>query len=117
MYRSLSIIASESDYIQSEIYRNSNLLLKRNNKVLFYDCTNYFFEIEDEDGIKKYGKSKEHRPNPIVQTGLLMDGDGIPLAFCIFDGNSNEQKSLIPLEKNLLKTLISISLSHVLMQV
>jgi len=103
IYRSLSILAKESDYIQSEIYRNSNLVLKRNNRVLYYDCTNYYFEIEDEDGIKKYGKGKEHRPNPIVQMGLFMDGDGIPLAFSIFDGNSNEQKSLIPLEEKIIK--------------
>lgn len=102
VYRALSIIAKESDYIQSEMYRNSNLIFKRNNRVLYYDCTNYYFEIEDEDGMKKYGKSKENRPNPIVQMGLFMDGDGIPLAFSIFDGSSNEQKSLIPLEKKLI---------------
>ena len=101
VYRALSILAKESDYIEEEIYRNSNLLIKRNNKVLYYDCTNYYFEIEDEEGIKKYGKSKEHRPNPIVQMGLFMDGDGIPLAFSIFDGNSNEQKSLKPLEERI----------------
>lgn len=103
VYRALSIIALESDYIQSEIYRNSNLLIKRNNRVLYYDCTNYYFEIEDEDELRKYGKSKEHRPNPIVQMGLLMDGDGIPLAFNIFEGNKNEQLSLKPLEEKIIK--------------
>ena len=70
--------------------------------ILFYDCTNYYFETEQEDGSKKYGKSKEHRPNPIVQMGLFMDGDGIPLAFSIFPGNSNEQTSLKPLEEKVI---------------
>ena len=60
------------------------------------------FEIEQEDGSKKYGKSKEHRPNPIIQMGLFMDGDGIPLAFSLFPGNANEQTSLKPLEKKVL---------------
>lgn len=75
---------------------------KRNDKILFYDCTNYYFEIEEEDGDKKYGKSKEHRPNPIVQMGMFMDGDGIPLAFLLFPGNANEQTSLKPLEEKVL---------------
>ena len=70
---------------------------------LSYDCTNYYFEIEQEDGSKKYGKSKEHRPNPILQMGLFMDGDGIPLAFSLFPGNANEQTSLKPLEKKVLQ--------------
>ncbi|MEG2687224.1 MAG: IS1634 family transposase, partial [Christensenellaceae bacterium] len=74
-----------------------------NDKVLYYDCTNYYFEIEQEDGDKKYGKSKEHRPNPIIQMGLFMDGDGIPLAFSTFPGNVNEQTSLKPLEKKVLR--------------
>ena len=55
-----------------------------------------FFEIEQEDGDRKYGKSKEHRPNPIIQMGMFMDGDGIPLAFLLFPGNANEQTSLKP---------------------
>ena len=74
----------------------------RNDKILYYDCTNYYFEIEQEDGDKKYGKSKEHRPNPIIQMGLFMDGDGIPLAFSLFPGNANEQTSLKPLEEKIL---------------
>ena len=76
---------------------------KRNDKVLYYDCTNYYFEIEQEDGDKKYGKSKEHRPNPIIQMGLFTDGDGIPLAFSLFPGSQNEQKSLKPLETKILQ--------------
>lgn len=103
VYRALQILAKECDYIQSEIYYNSNLLLKRSNKVLFYDCTNYYFEIEDEDDIRKYGKCKQHRPNPIVQMGLFMDADGIPLAYSIFEGNKNEQLSLKPLEEKIIK--------------
>ncbi len=75
----------------------------RNDRILYYDCTNYYFEIEQEDGDKKYGKSKEHRPNPIIQMGLFTDGDGIPLAFSLFPGNQNEQKSLKPLETKILQ--------------
>lgn len=73
---------------------------QRNDKILYYDCSNYYFEIEQEDGSKKYGKSKEHRPNPIIQMGLFMDGDGIPLAFSLFPVNVNEQTSLKPLPES-----------------
>lgn len=103
VYRALSVLADESDFIQSEAFKNSNFLGKRNSKVLYYDCSNFYFEIEQEDGDKKYGKSKEHRPNPIVQMGLFIDGDGIPLAFSIFPGNQNEQTSLKPLESKILQ--------------
>lgn len=103
LYRALDVLGNECDFIQSEVYKNSNFLGKRNDKILYYDCTNYYFEIEQEDGSKKYGKSKEHRPNPIIQMGLFMDGDGIPLAFSTFPGNANEQTSLKPLEKKVLK--------------
>ena len=102
IYRALEILGKECDFIQSEAYKNSLLLGPRNDKILFYDCTNYYFEIEQEDGAKKYGKSKEHRPNPIIQMGLFMDGDGIPLAFSLFPGNANEQTSLKPLEEKVL---------------
>lgn len=102
IYRALEVIAKESNFIQSELYANSLKISKRNTGVLFYDCTNFFFEIEQESGIKQYGLSKEHRPNPIVQMGLFMDGDGIPLAFSINKGNTNEQITLNPLEKQIL---------------
>ena len=102
IYRSLDVLGNECDFIQSEVYKNSHLAGKRNDKILFYDCTNYYFEIEQEDGIKRYGKSKEHRPNPIIQMGMFMDGDGIPLAFSVFPGNANEQTSLKPLEEKVL---------------
>ena len=103
VYRSLSVLAEESDFIQAEVFKNTNFFGKRNDKILYYDCSNFYFEIEQEDGNKKYGKSKEHRPNPIVQMGLFVDGDGIPLAFSIFGGNQNEQKSLKPLETKILQ--------------
>ena len=103
IYRGLSILAEEMDYIEAEVYKNSNFVIKRNNKVLYYDCSNFYFETEQADELRKYGKSKENRPNPIVQMGLFMDGDGIPIAFDIFDGASNEQPSLKPLEKKLIK--------------
>ena len=103
VYRALSILAREMDFIQAEVYKNSFFLGGRNDRILYYDCTNYYFEIEQEDGDKKYGKSKEHRPNPIIQMGLFTDGDGLPLAFSLFPGNQNEQKSLKPLETKILQ--------------
>ena len=102
VYRALDILAKESDFIQSNLYKNSLKVSSRNTGILYYDCTNYFFEIEQEEGLKQYGVSKEHRPNPIVQMGLFMDGDGIPLAFSIHKGNTNEQATLKPLEKKIL---------------
>ena len=103
IYRALDVLNEESDLIQSALYKNSLKLSKRNTSILYYDCTNYFFEIEQEDGLRQYGVSKEHRPNPIVQMGLFMDGDGIPLAFNIQAGNTNEQQTLKPLEKQILR--------------
>ena len=97
VYRALSVLAKESDFIQAEVYKNSFFLGNRNHRILYYDCTNYYFEIEQEDGDKKYGKSKEHRPNPIIQMGLFTDGDGLPLAFSLFPGNQNEQMSRVKL--------------------
>ena len=102
-YRALSILAQESTFIQSEVYKNSCEIIKRNQGILYYDCTNYYFEIEQEEDDKQYGKSKENRPNPIIQMGLFTDGDGIPLAFSLFPGNQNEQKSLSPLEKKVIE--------------
>lgn len=103
VYRALSVLAQELDFIQAEVYKNSFFFGKRNDNVLYYDCTNYYFETEQEDGDKKYGKSKEHRPSPIIQMGLFTDGDGLPLAFSLFPGNQNEQKSLKPLETKILQ--------------
>ncbi|MDI9476576.1 MAG: IS1634 family transposase [Natronincolaceae bacterium] len=103
VYRALGVIAEETDFIQSELYENSLSVSKRNDHILYYDCTNYFFEMEQAEGLKQYGFSKDHKPNPIVQMGLFMDGDGIPLAFSIHSGNTNEQTTLRPLEKKILK--------------
>lgn len=103
IYRALGIIANETENIESAVYKNSLNVVNRNTKVLYYDCTNYFFEIEEAEGIKQYGKSKENRPLPIVQMGLFMDGDGFPLAFVIDSGNTNEQVTLKPLEKQIIK--------------
>lgn len=102
IYRALDVIATETDFIQSQLYKNSLSMTKRNTGILYYDCTNFFFEIEEAKGIRQYGISKEHRPNPIVQLGLFMDADGIPLAFCVHEGNTNEQTTLKPLEQKII---------------
>lgn len=103
IYRALEVIAKENDFFQSELYKKSQSIINRRKEVLYYDCTNYYFEIEDEDNFRKYGVSKEHRPNPIVQMGLFMDADGIPLSFSVFAGNESEQPSMTPLEQKIIK--------------
>lgn len=104
VYRSLPVLASERYFIESYLYSSTTRLHRRNTAVLYYDCTNFYFEIEDEkDNLLKYGKSKENRPNPIVQYGLFMDGDGIPIADYVFNGNNNEQFSLRELEEKISK--------------
>ena len=102
IYRGLGDLASKNDLFQAKLYQNSKNVIERNTGVLYYDCTNYYFEIEEEDNFRKYGLSKEHRPNPIVQMGLLMDVNGMPLSFCLFNGNENEQPSLTPLEQKVI---------------
>ena len=97
-YRALSYIAQNMDFIQESLFNNSKNIIDRNSNVIYYDCTNYFFEIDNEDDLRKYGVSKEHKPNPIVGMGLFMDGDGLPLSCNIYPGNMNEQKTLIPEE-------------------
>ena len=101
-YRALNYIAQNMDFIQEQLFINSKDILKRNSKVIYYDCTNYFFEIDTQDDLRKYGISKEHRPNPIVGMGLFMDGDGLPLSFNIYPGNNNEQTTLIPEESKII---------------
>lgn len=103
MYRALEVLAKENDFIQSALYKNSEKVANRNKGILYYDCTNFFFEITESDGLKQYGRSKENRPNPIVQLGLFMDGNGMPLAFDLTPGNTSEQVTLRPLEKKLHK--------------
>lgn len=102
VYRALSVLARESEFIQAELYKNSKAAFGRKSGVLYYDCTNYFFEIEQEDDLRKYGMSKEHRSNPLVQMGLFMDAEGMPLAFCIHPGNTSEQVTMTPLEKTII---------------
>lgn len=102
IYRSLSVIADESDYIQSRLFKNSTAIQKRNTQVIYYDCTNFYFEIDAAEDDKQYGYSKENRPLPIVGMGLFMDMDGIPISFSIYPGNRNEQLTMIPLEKKML---------------
>ncbi len=103
IYRALDVLADESKMVETSVYKNSQSLIDRNTSILYYDCTNFYFEIEESDGLKQYGVSKENRPNPIVQMGLFMDGSGLPLAFVINPGNQNEQPTLKPLEKRILK--------------
>mgnify|MGYP000996097081 FL=1 len=113
--RTLDIMYNHYDEYISHLYDASTKLIKRDTSVCFFDCSNYYFEIEsnDEDyidpvtgevtkGLRKYGVSKEHRPNPIVQMGLFMDKDGIPLSMCITSGSDNEQTTAIPLEQKLI---------------
>lgn len=113
--RALSVLAKEFYSVQSDLYKNSTDIISRKTGVLYYDCTNFYFEIEAEDEIsneeadrrgiaaRKYGASKEHRPNPIVEMGLFMDYSGLPLAICLNRGNQNEQPTLMPLEKKILE--------------
>lgn len=103
IYRALEVISKETEFIEAEVYKNSLDVVNRNTKILYYDCTNYFFEIEQAEGLKQYGLSKENRPNPITQMGLFMDGDGFPLAFNVNSGNANEQTTLKPLEKQIIQ--------------
>lgn len=103
IYRALSILAKENDFIQAQLYKNSQKVIQRRKDILYYDCTNYFFELEEADDLRRYGKSKQHQPLPLVGMGLFMDYDGIPLAFDIYPGNQNEQPTLKPLEKKILR--------------
>ncbi|MBR5382941.1 MAG: IS1634 family transposase [Clostridia bacterium] len=113
--RALSVFAKEFYPIQAELYKNSSEVIARKTGVLYYDCTNFFFEIEAEDNIsneeadrrdiaaRKYGYSKQHQPSPVVEMGMFMDYSGIPLAICLNRGNQNEQPTLVPLEKKILE--------------
>ena len=114
--RTMDIMQEHYEEYISYLYEASCRLVKRDTSVCFYDCSNYYFEIETDDedyvdevtgevikGLRKYGPSKEHRPNPIVEMGLFMDKDGIPLSMCITSGSDNEQTTVIPLEKQLTK--------------
>ena len=114
--RTMDIIQENYDEYISHLFEKSCSIVKRDTSVCFYDCTNYYFEVETDDddyvdevtgeilkGLRKYGPSKEHRPNPIVEMGLFMDSDGIPLSMCITSGSDNEQTTAVPLEEKLTK--------------
>ena len=114
--RTMDIMKDHYDEYISHLYEKSCDIVKRDTSVCFYDCTNYYFEVETDDedyvdevtgevikGLRKYGPSKEHRPNPIVEMGLFMDKDGIPLSMCITSGSDSEQTTAIPLEQQLTK--------------
>lgn len=105
IYRALDVLAEHSDEIQAQVYKNSFALGTRKTKVIYYDCSNFYYEIEepDVDGLRQYGKSKENRPLPIVEMGLFIDQDTLPLLMNIYPGNTNEQITLRPSEKQLLQ--------------
>ena len=99
VYRSLSLMAKSFDLIEEKAFKGMKKYADVDTSVTYYDCTNFYFEIEEEDGFRTYGKSKENRPNPIVQMGLFLDRNGLPISMCINPGRTNEQKTMIPLEK------------------
>lgn len=114
--RFMNILQKNYDAYLEHLFLNSGNIVQRNTSVCYFDCTNYYFESENEDdeyvdkvtgevlkGLRKYGPSKEHRPNPIVQMGLFMDGDGIPISMCINSGSDNEQICAVPLEQKIVK--------------
>ena len=99
VYRSLSLMAKSFDLIEEKAFKGMKKYADVDTSVTYYDCTNFYFEIEEEDGFRTYGKSKENRPNPIVQMGIFLDRNGLPISMCINPGRTNEQKTMIPLEK------------------
>lgn len=116
--RTMDILDENYDEYISHLFNYSNRIVPRNTSVCYFDCTNYYFETEcdDEDyidevtgeiikGLRKYGPSKDHKPNPLVEMGLFMDAQGIPISMCINSGSDNEQICAIPVEKKLIKML------------
>jgi transposase len=118
MLRTMDIMEQNYDEYLSHLFCHSENIVPRNTSVCYFDCTNYYFEIEsgDEDyidevtgevikGLRKFGPAKDHKPNPLVEMGLFMDANGIPLTMCITSGSDNEQTVAIPLEKQLTRML------------
>ena len=116
--RAMDVLSDNYDLFLNHLFTESNNIVKRDTSVCYYDCTNYYFEIESPDeqyfddvtgeylyGLRQYGPSKEHRPNPIVEMGLFMDKDGIPITMGLFPGNMNEQKTVANLETKMIKSL------------
>ena len=103
LYRGLTYLNNDLDYIQKELYNNSKSVVNRNTKIMYFDCTNYYFDINEETDIQKYGHGKDGKAKPLVGMGLFMDGNGLPIAMNIFPGNDNETKHLIPLQEDIAK--------------
>ena len=116
MIRFLDILDRNSDQYLKHLFDNSESIIKRDTSVMYYDCTNYFFETEKPDeeivdevtgeiilGLRQFGISKENKTSPIVEMGLIMDSRGIPISMCIHPGNTNEQLTAVPLEKEVIK--------------
>lgn len=102
IYRGLTYLNKELDYIQQEIYKNSKSVINRDTRIIYFDCTNYYFSINEETDLQKYGKGKDHKPNPLVGMGLFMDSNDLPIAMNIFLGNENETRQLISLQKKII---------------
>ena len=101
LYRGLTYLNSDLDYIQKQLYSNSKSVVDRNTKIMFFDCTNYYFDINEETELQKYGHGKDGKAKPLVGMGLFMDGNGLPIAMNIFPGSDSETKQLIPLQKQI----------------
>lgn len=101
IYRGLTYLNNELDFIQKEIYNNSKSVINRNTRIMYFDCTNYYFDISEENEFQKYGKGKDGKAKPLVGMGLFMDGNGLPIAMNIYPGNENETKHLIPLQEKI----------------
>lgn len=103
LYRGLTYLNDDLDYIQKELYNNSKTIVDRNTKIMYFDCTNYYFDINEETNFQKYGHGKDGKAKPLVGMGLFMDGHGLPIAMNLFPGNENETKHLIPLQEKISK--------------
>ncbi|MDY5668691.1 MAG: IS1634 family transposase [Candidatus Onthovivens sp.] len=103
LYRGLTYLNNDLDYIQKELYNNSKTIVDRNTKIMYFDCTNYYFDINEETDFQKYGHGKDGKAKPLVGMGLFMDGHGLPIAMNLFPGNENETKHLIPLQEEISK--------------
>lgn len=103
IYRGLTYLCSNLDYIQKELYNNSKSVVDRKTRIFYYDCTNYYFDISEEDDLRKYtGNAKDKKGKPVVGMGLFLDGNGYPIAMNIYPGSDNESTTLIPLQKKII---------------
>lgn len=103
IYRGLTYLCSNLDYIQRDLYNNSKAVVDRKTRIFYYDCTNYYFDISEEDDLRKYtGNAKDKKGKPVVGMGLFLDGNGYPIAMNIYPGSDNESTTLIPLQKKII---------------